>query len=151
SNKSNDILPITLILHKPINFCLRILLDPKIGLGEAYMFENWDTQLRIQDFLALLIRAKTLQLINTISYNNGMKKSEQIISFINFIQHYYHTNSLYGSARNIHKHYDLGNDMFSLFLDPSMTYSCAIFQAIPSHTIINSDNKLLEEAQNEKI
>lgn len=51
-----------------------------------------------------------------------------VISFINVMQHYYHANSLYGSAKNIHEHYDLGNDMFSLFLDPSMTYSCANFQ-----------------------
>lgn len=58
SNKSDDAVPVTLFIHKPINFCFRILLDPKIGLGEAYMFEDWDVQSRIQDFLTLLIRAK---------------------------------------------------------------------------------------------
>lgn len=52
------------------------------------------------------------------------------ISFINVMQHYYHANSLNGSAKNIHDHYDLGNDMFSLFLDPSMTYSCALFESL---------------------
>ncbi|VDN94278.1 unnamed protein product [Brugia pahangi] len=128
------------------------------------MFEDWDTQPRIQDFLALLIRAKR--------YNNGTKKLKEtngwlkklftfliyliiqlirsLISFFNAMQHYYHSNSLNGSARNIHEHYDLGNDMFSLFLDSSMTYSCAIFQEIPSYTIIHSDKKLLEEAQMRK-
>lgn len=58
ANKFDDRLPVTLFIHKPINFCFRILLDPKIGLGEAYMSENWDVQSRIQDFLTLLIRAK---------------------------------------------------------------------------------------------
>ncbi|KAM3718900.1 Tuberculostearic acid methyltransferase UfaA1 [Dirofilaria immitis] len=164
SNKSkNDIVPVTLFLHKPINFCFRILLDPKIGLGEAYMFEDWDVQTRIQDFLGLLIRAKRYNATKKLKETNGWLKKlfnlliyltvrliRSLISLINALQHYYHANSLYGSAKNIHEHYDLGNDMFSLFLDPSMTYSCAIFQAIPSYTITHSDNKLLEEAQMRK-
>jgi cyclopropane-fatty-acyl-phospholipid synthase len=37
-------------------------------------------------------------------------------------------NTRTGSRRNIAAHYDLGNDFFSLFLDPSWTYSCAIFE-----------------------
>jgi cyclopropane-fatty-acyl-phospholipid synthase len=51
-------------------------------------------------------------------------------------------NSLRGSRRNIAAHYDLGNDLFRLFLDDSMTYSCALFER-PDAT--------LEEAQLAKI
>ncbi|OZC04796.1 hypothetical protein X798_08234 [Onchocerca flexuosa] len=163
SNKSDDIVPVTLFLHKPINFCFRILLDPKIGLGEAYMFEDWDVQSRIQDFLALLIRAKRYNAAMKLKQTNGwlrklfnlliyliIRSIRSVMSLINVMQHYYRANSLYGSTKNIHEHYDLGNDMFNLFLDPSMTYSCAIFKENPSYTITHSDNKLLEEAQMRK-
>uniref|UniRef100_A0A0R3RS36 Cyclopropane-fatty-acyl-phospholipid synthase n=1 Tax=Elaeophora elaphi TaxID=1147741 RepID=A0A0R3RS36_9BILA len=144
--QSDDTLPVTLLIHKPISFCFRILLDPKIGLGEAYMLENWDAQPRIQDLLALLIRhtKKQFQLSKLLIYLI-IQLIRSTISFINVMQHYYHANSLYGSAKNIHEHYDLGNNMFSLFLDPSMTYS-----SIPSHKITHSDNELLEEAQMRK-
>ncbi len=50
-------------------------------------------------------------------------------------------NSKEGSQKNISEHYDLGNAFYALWLDPSMTYSSAIFA---------SDNQALEEAQHAK-
>ena len=47
-----------------------------------------------------------------------------------------------GAARNIAAHYDLGNQLFSLFLDPTMMYSCAYF---------DSPEATLEEAQHAKL
>ncbi len=47
-----------------------------------------------------------------------------------------------GSRRNISAHYDLGNQLFSLFLDPTMMYSCAYF---------DSAERSLEEAQTAKL
>ncbi|MFN2377846.1 MAG: class I SAM-dependent methyltransferase, partial [Candidatus Binatia bacterium] len=52
-----------------------------------------------------------------------------------------HRNTRFGSRRNIAAHYDLGNDMFELFLDPTMTYSSAVF---------SGRTATLEEAQREK-
>jgi cyclopropane-fatty-acyl-phospholipid synthase len=46
-------------------------------------------------------------------------------------------NTRAGSARNIHEHYDLGNDFFELFLDRTLTYSCGLFER---------DDATLEEA-----
>jgi cyclopropane-fatty-acyl-phospholipid synthase len=43
------------------------------------------------------------------------------------LAHWYHRNTRTGSRRNIHAHYDLGNDLFQLFLDPTMMYSAAVF------------------------
>ena len=43
------------------------------------------------------------------------------------LRHRLRRNSLRGSRGNIRYHYDLGEDFYSLFLDPSLTYSCAIF------------------------
>ena len=45
----------------------------------------------------------------------------------NFLQHLYRGNSRSGSRRNIAGHYDLGNDFYKLWLDPTMTYSSALF------------------------
>ena len=42
------------------------------------------------------------------------------------LSHLGRSNTLAGSRRNIEEHYDAGNDMYRLFLDPSMTYSCGI-------------------------
>jgi cyclopropane-fatty-acyl-phospholipid synthase len=42
--------------------------------------------------------------------------------------HALHANTRRGSRRNISAHYDLGNEFFSLFLDPTLTYSCGIFE-----------------------
>jgi cyclopropane-fatty-acyl-phospholipid synthase len=47
---------------------------------------------------------------------------------INSMHHKMRKNTVHGSAKNIRDHYDLGNEMFQLFLDPSMTYSCGIFK-----------------------
>jgi cyclopropane-fatty-acyl-phospholipid synthase len=43
------------------------------------------------------------------------------------VRHWLRPNTRPGSRRNIASHYDLGNDLFELFLDPSLTYSSAIF------------------------
>lgn len=51
-------MPVTFYLHNPIRFCIRILLDAKIGLGESYMLADWDASPSAKDFLTLLIRAK---------------------------------------------------------------------------------------------
>ena len=42
--------------------------------------------------------------------------------------HWFNRNTLEGSRNNISAHYDLGNDFFELFLDPTMMYSCGIFE-----------------------
>lgn len=57
-------------------------------------------------------------------------------------RHHARSNTRQGSKKNIHAHYDLGNDMFQLFLDPSMTYSSGIFL---------NETSTLEEASFEKL
>ncbi|OIS97552.1 hypothetical protein A4A49_31890 [Nicotiana attenuata] len=48
-----------------------------------------------------------------------------------FIRHVSNQNTLTQARRNISHHYDLSNELFSLFLDETMTYSCAIFKVRP--------------------
>ena len=48
---------------------------------------------------------------------------------LNRVAHFLRRNTLRGSRRNIFDHYDIGNDFFQVFLDPGMTYSCALFRS----------------------
>ena len=54
--------------------------------------------------------------------------NKRIFSFINRLIHKWRPNSRAGAKRNIHAHYDLGNNFYSLWLDKSMTYSSALFK-----------------------
>jgi cyclopropane-fatty-acyl-phospholipid synthase len=60
----------------------------------------------------------------------------------NVWRHRLRANTLSGSSRNIREHYDLSNEFFATILDPSMTYSAALFQ---------SDSHSLEQAQRNKL
>uniref|UniRef100_A0A914E0F9 Cyclopropane-fatty-acyl-phospholipid synthase n=1 Tax=Acrobeloides nanus TaxID=290746 RepID=A0A914E0F9_9BILA len=66
---------------------------------------------------------------------------QNIVYFIGYLEHKRRKNTLTGSRANIRKHYDLGNDLFALFLDETMTYSCAIFEEFPLNA-----NKLTQES-----
>jgi cyclopropane-fatty-acyl-phospholipid synthase len=51
------------------------------------------------------------------------------------LRHLLNRNSRAGSRRNIHAHYDLGNPFYSVWLDPSMTYSSALFGDDPARSL----------------
>jgi len=69
---------------------------------------------------------------------NSNKLFSAFSSLADTVSHRLRGNTLAGSRRNISYHYDLGNDFYRLFLDPSMAYSCAYFQTL---------NDSLEQAQ----
>jgi cyclopropane-fatty-acyl-phospholipid synthase len=89
-----------------------------IGLGETYMARRWSTP----DVAALMtLFAANRDAIERAVYGGfwgGM---------LHRVRHWLNANTRAGSRRNIAAHYDLGNDFYSLWLDPSMTYSAAIF------------------------
>ena len=74
-----------------------------------------------------------------LSLEKGFAK---LVKPINKMIHRGRQNTLRGSKENILAHYDLSNDFYKLWLDPSMTYSCAFF---------NNDSVTLEEASIEKL
>lgn len=103
-----------------------------IGLAESYRDGKWDCD----DLSALIhIALKNDRSLNRYLSGNWLNKITA--RFLNLLN----SNTLKGSRRNIHAHYDLGNEFYSLWLDPSMTYSSAIF---------NNENESLTEAQNNK-
>jgi cyclopropane-fatty-acyl-phospholipid synthase len=86
---------------------------------EAYARGAWDA-----DDPAALVRL----LVRDAPALEGLASSLAWISHPGlWLTHLLRRNSRQGSRRNITAHYDLGNDFFEAFLDPSMTYSCGIF------------------------
>ncbi|GGY08639.1 SAM-dependent methyltransferase [Streptomyces tanashiensis] len=112
----------TLTLHDPQAFYGRIGADGLIGFGESYMADEWDSE----DLVALLtvlarhvddlVPAPLRRLRGAWVHRRPR----------------HDRNSLDGARQNIRRHYDLSNDFFALFLDPSLTYSSAVFDALPA-------------------
>ena len=90
-----------------------------IGLGEAYIDGLWDSD-DVEGLIALFLR----NMDSFDGFSDG-----NIIHRIGFVlaNTLLRRNSIKGASRNIQDHYDVGNDFYSLWLDPSMTYSSALY------------------------
>jgi cyclopropane-fatty-acyl-phospholipid synthase len=102
-----------------------------VGLAESYMKNEFETS-NLSNLIELAARN-----INIVHKFAGILD----LKFLNFIKNKFIKNTKNRSKENIAKHYDLGNDFFSLWLDKTLTYSSAIF---------DEQNKDLAEAQNNK-
>jgi len=106
-------------VHDP-RFYGALAFGGSIGVSEAFMQKYWS----VND-LTKLIRIMAIN-------QNAMDQLESLFNvFLKPILkclHYLNQNSVKGSRINISKHYDLGNDFFSLFLDSTMMYSSAVFK-----------------------
>ena len=91
-----------------------------IGGGEAYIRGFWRT-----DDLTSLIR---LFIVNREVMESVEGGAALATAPLRRILHWLNRNSPDGSRRNIAAHYDLGNDLFALFLDDTMAYSCGVFE-----------------------
>jgi cyclopropane-fatty-acyl-phospholipid synthase len=102
-----------------------------VGLAECYMKSEFETS-NLSNLIELAARN-----INIVHKFAGILD----LKFLNYIKNKFIKNTKSRSKENIAKHYDLGNDFFSLWLDKTLTYSSAIF---------DEQNKDLTEAQNNK-
>lgn len=109
-----------------------ILRSGDIGVAEAYRDQKIDTP----DLLSLLMLALENQDVLEKALHGSFWGT-----LLYRLRHLMNRNTRSGSKKNIHAHYDIGNDFYRLWLDPSMTYSSALF---------SKDNASLEEAQYEK-
>ena len=106
-------------VHDP-RFWGDIGLGGTIGAGESYMQGFWHSD-NLTNLIRLFIRNRHVM--------DDMERGlARLTSPINKLLHALRRNSVTGSRKNISAHYDLGNDMFSLFLDETMMYSCGIFE-----------------------
>ncbi|TGL31605.1 class I SAM-dependent methyltransferase [Leptospira koniambonensis] len=124
---------------KDRKFFKKLVLYGDLGLAESYMDGDWDT-----DDIRAIICWFLLNIESTPSVSGSDKNFIHLtlMNLGNRLLHLFRNNSIRGSKKNISKHYDLGNDFYKKFLDPTMTYSCAYFA---------DQVKSLEEAQIAKI
>ena len=108
----------TLQINDPA-FFWRCLAGGDIGFGESYMAGEWDT-----DDLPGLLR---IFIENQDNISDRHIKLAWLGRRLNHFRHWLRSNTLTRSRLNIQAHYDLSNKFFQTFLDPSMTYSSALF------------------------
>ncbi|MDA0982393.1 MAG: cyclopropane-fatty-acyl-phospholipid synthase [Proteobacteria bacterium] len=106
-----------------------------VGAGEAYMLGHW-----VADDLTALVRL----LLRNREALDGMEGGlARLSSPMRTAAHWLHRNTREGSRRNISAHYDLGNELYRLFLDETMMYSSAIFER-PGMTLAEAQAAKLE-------
>ena len=115
--------PLSATLHVlDPRFYSEIAFGGSIGAGEAYMQGYW----RVDDLTALM-----RILLQNREVLDGMETGlARFAAPLQKTLHWMARNTRGGSSRNIQAHYDLGNDFFQLFLDPTMMYSSAIFERL---------------------
>jgi len=106
------------LIVSDFNFMRRVLASGDIGFAEGFVAGEWDTP----DLPALL---------GVFSLNwdrlHRLVMGNPLLQVMNRLTHLLRANTHKGARRNIHAHYDLGNAFYSRWLDPSMTYSAALY------------------------
>jgi len=90
-----------------------------IGAAESWVRGHWKSPDLVR---VMQLMAANIDLLNGLDDGSGLLERTAARAL-----HLFNRNSRRGSRRNIEAHYDLGNEMFALFLDPTMMYSSAIF------------------------
>ena len=111
---------------------INLIAKGDIGLTEAYRDNWWDTD-NLTDLLKFALQ--------NAGALDGYVYGSKISNIVSRILYSLRSNTLNGSKRNIHAHYDLGNEFYSLWLDKTMTYSSALY---------NTNNEDLQQAQYNK-
>ncbi len=126
----NDQLKANLKIKKT-NFTFNLIKGGSVGFAESYMKNEFETN-NLSDLIE--VTARNIKQVHKFS---------GLLDFpvINFLKNIFIKNTINRSKKNIARHYDLGNEFFSLWLDKTLTYSSAIF---------DEENKNLSDAQNNK-
>jgi len=123
----------TITVHDA-RFYGEIAFGGSIGAGEAYMLGYWQA-----DSLTNVIRLMVLNQAVMDTLEGGYEwLSRPLLK----VFHWLNSNSEAGSQKNIAAHYDLGNPLFELFLDPTMMYSSAMFDENTTTLQAASERKL---------
>ncbi len=101
-------------------FYRRLVAGGGLGAARALIEDDWTC-----DDLTALVRIFTRNLATAEELDRGMARIRQWLARL---VHGWRKNHRRGARKNIHAHYDLGNDFFSLFLDDTLSYSCAYFE-----------------------
>ena len=110
-------------VHNPRAYW-RVLTGGSIASGEAYIDGDWSS--RDLTEVTRLFSANMETLLAMTDNQSWVMKAALKVA------HFGRRNTMLGSKENISAHYDLGNDFFALFLDPTMMYSAAVYPAADS-------------------
>ena len=113
------------IFVKRAAFFRKCVLYGDIGFGESYVDGDWETDdiVKVIEWMIL-----NVEMHPTLMAQEPKRIKGNILKILNKTAFLLRPNSLKGSQKNIFDHYDLGNDFFKIFLDPTMTYSSAYFK-----------------------
>jgi cyclopropane-fatty-acyl-phospholipid synthase len=123
--------PTRLSIHE-LAFFRRIATRGKLGLGESYTAGEWDADDLVALFELLLRNADA-----------AAERHALLRGLLELRPRLRRRNGFARSRRNIAYHYDLGNELFALMLDETMTYSCAVFER-PGATLAEAQRAKLE-------
>jgi cyclopropane-fatty-acyl-phospholipid synthase len=115
---ASDLPPASLRVLDP-GFYGRVAVAGSLGFAESYLRGEWTT-----DDLTGLLRVFARSVAR---HHGGQWTHAALVRPFARLAHALRANSRRGSRRNIEAHYDIGNAFYALFLDETMTYSCAIF------------------------
>jgi cyclopropane-fatty-acyl-phospholipid synthase len=125
-------------IHSPAAYA-QMLTGGSIGSGEAYMKGYWSSPNAMD---VVRVFSANLVLLNRFDANQSV-----FVKLALRAAHRFKRNTHKGSQLNIAAHYDLGNEFFQLFLDPTMMYSSALFSDQSTSLELASENKLDEICQ----
>ncbi len=127
-----DVSPVATVVIQDRRTLAELCIDPEVGFGDGYA----DGRIQVEGNLVRFLEAVYESWPNAPAarswYSRLTSKSMELLQ----------ANTLSGSRRNIHRHYDVGNDFYKLWLDPQLVYTCAYFPT-PADA--------LEEAQTAKM
>ena len=134
--KNSDLKANIKVLDK--KFYFNLIKGGSSALAESYVNDAFQT-----NDLTKLIELSARNIDITDKFNGMLNR----FNFLHFIKRLFTSNNRTKSVEYISKHYDLGNDFFSIWLDKTLTYSCAIYNQ-PNEKLenaqINKYNKLIE-------
>jgi len=133
NDESASDIHVRLDIYSP-DFYRQIALNGSVGAGESYMEGLWHC-----DDLVGLVR---LLAINRDLLDGMESGTAKIGGWLMKAAHAFTRNTRAGSKKNIAAHYDLGNELFKLFLCKNMMYSSAIFTSDEDTLEMASDRKL---------
>ncbi|PZA13716.1 SAM-dependent methyltransferase [Rhodopseudomonas palustris] len=100
-------------------FASRLINGGDIGIAEAYLNREWDTPDLTQFLYLFCVNHELIQ---------AMLGDNPLMRFVQMVRHWFNRNTKRQAKKNIYAHYDIGNEFYSAWLDPSMTYSSALFE-----------------------
>ena len=122
------------------NPCAAALKSGDIGFAESFIAGEWSTP-DLTTLLTLFIANRDE--VEKVIYGSWWG------SLLYRAKHVFNRNSRRGSAKNIHAHYDLGNEFYRLWLDPSMNYSSAWFEGDRDGDLVRAQGAKVRRALTE--